>query len=100
MGLLIYLYGGSPAAEVQSFLQGRKVAVLVYGFPPNVGATGTAALLNVPKSLEALLGALRAQGYNLGPEAEAIDGEAIVNALKMQEDQRAILEGAAGIAKR
>jgi len=25
------------------------VAMLLYGFPPNVGATGTAALLNVPK---------------------------------------------------
>ena len=23
--------------------------MLLYGFPPNVGATGTAALLNVPK---------------------------------------------------
>ncbi len=29
--------------------QDRKVAMLLYGFPPNVGATGTAALLNVPK---------------------------------------------------
>ena len=27
----------------------RRIAVLVYGFPPNVGAVGTAALLNVPK---------------------------------------------------
>jgi magnesium chelatase subunit H len=27
----------------------RKLAVLLYGFPPGVGATGTAALLNVPK---------------------------------------------------
>ena len=25
------------------------MAMLLYGFPPNVGATGTAALLNVPK---------------------------------------------------
>ena len=31
----------------------------MYGFPPGVGATGTAALLNVPKSLEKLLGSLR-----------------------------------------
>ncbi len=30
----------------------KRLAVLVYGFPPGVGATGTAALLNVPKSLE------------------------------------------------
>ena len=29
--------------------QERKVAVLLYGFPPGVGATGTAALLNVPQ---------------------------------------------------
>jgi magnesium chelatase subunit H len=28
----------------------RKVAVMLYGFPPGVGATGTAALLNVPKA--------------------------------------------------
>lgn len=38
------------------------MAVLLYGFPPGVGATGTAALLNVPKSLEAMLHALQAQG--------------------------------------
>jgi magnesium chelatase subunit H len=28
----------------------RKVAIILYGFPPGYGATGTAALLNVPKS--------------------------------------------------
>ena len=37
----------------------RKVAVLLYGFPPGVGATGTAALLNVPRSLERTLQAMR-----------------------------------------
>jgi hypothetical protein len=36
----------------------RRLALLLYGFPPGVGATGTAALLNVPKSLENLIGAL------------------------------------------
>ena len=80
--------------------QERKLGVLVYGFPPNVGATGTAALLNVPKSLEKLLAGLKDQGYDLGPGGAAIDGEAIISALKMQEDQRAILEGSAGILKR
>lgn len=44
-----------PASE-------RKVAIVLYGFPPGVGATGTAALLNVPRSLEALLGRLRQEG--------------------------------------
>ena len=29
--------------------QERKVAILLYGFPPGVGATGTAALLQVPR---------------------------------------------------
>ena len=33
----------------------RKLAVLLYGFPPGVGAVGTAALLNVPQSLKSLL---------------------------------------------
>ena len=76
------------------------MALLLYGFPPGVGATGTAALLNVPKSLERMLEQLQEQGYDLG-EASAggakIDGEAIVAALQLQEDQRAIFKGAAGI---
>lgn len=37
----------------------KKIAVLLYGFPPGVGATGTAALLNIPKSLSQLLEALK-----------------------------------------
>ena len=39
---------------------------MLYGFPPGVGATGTAALLNVPKSLEQTLQTLRDEGYDLG----------------------------------
>ena len=42
----------TPAAQ-------RKLAILLYGFPPGVGAAGTAALLNVPESLEQCLQALR-----------------------------------------
>lgn len=81
-----------------SLLQDRKLAILLYGFPPGVGATGTAALLNVPKSLENTLKALQAEGYDLGPGFEQeIDGEAIIAALKMQEDQRAISQGSKGI---
>ena len=78
-------------------MQDRKLAILLYGFPPGVGATGTAALLNVPKSLERTLQALQSEGYDLGPNADQIDGEAIITALKMQEDQRAISSGASGI---
>lgn len=81
--------------------QDRKLAILLYGFPPGVGATGTAALLNIPQSLASLLARLRDEGYDLGelPEGE-IDGEAIITALKMQEDQRAISEGAKGIERK
>lgn len=44
----------------------RRVAVLLYGFPPGVGATGTAALLNVPKSLENLITALKVKAGWVG----------------------------------
>ena len=86
--------------KVWAIAQERKIAVLLYGFPPGVGATGTAALLNVPKSLERMLEQLQAQGYDLGPASgQGISGEAILDALRMQEDQRSISSGAAGIEK-
>ena len=59
----------------------RKIAVMLYGFPPGVGATGTAALLNVPKSLERTLQTLRDEGYDLG-DGPLPSGEALVNALR------------------
>ena len=83
-------------------LQERKIAILLYGFPPGVGATGTAALLNVPASLAKLLQELHQQGYDLGSgwDSGELDGEAIVSALKMQEEQRAVYEGKPGIERR
>lgn len=44
----------------------RRIAIMLYGFPPNVGAVGTAALLDVPDSLEKLLMRLHKEGYNVG----------------------------------
>ena len=58
----------------------RKLAVILYGFPPGYGATGTAALLNVPKSLLNFLQALKAQGYDVGELPE--DGENIIKRVK------------------
>ncbi|KAK9811539.1 hypothetical protein WJX72_005618 [[Myrmecia] bisecta] len=84
----------------QTPVKDRKLAILLYGFPPGVGATGTAALLNVPKSLSNLLASLREAGYDLGEDHGLVDGETVVTALKAQEDQRAIMEGAAGIERR
>jgi magnesium chelatase subunit H len=62
-----------PASE-------RKIAVILYGFPPGYGATGTAALLNVPRSLLKFLHALKEQGYDVGELPE--DGEELIRLVK------------------
>ncbi|MFN7434201.1 MAG: magnesium chelatase subunit H [Betaproteobacteria bacterium] len=43
----------------------RKVAAVLFNFPPNSGATGTAAFLSVFESLHRLMGELAAQGYSV-----------------------------------
>jgi len=45
----------------------KKVAIVVYNYPPGQGNTATAALLDVPASLIALLDRLTAAGYSVGP---------------------------------
>ncbi|MEH2398989.1 magnesium chelatase subunit H [Nostoc sp.] len=62
-----------PASE-------RKIAIILYGFPPGYGAVGTAALLNVPRSLLKFLHALKDQGYTVGDLPE--DGEELIRSLK------------------
>ncbi|MEI7769674.1 MAG: magnesium chelatase subunit H [Chloroflexales bacterium] len=44
----------------------KKVAIVVYNYPPGQGNTATAALLDVPASLIALLDQMRAAGYTVG----------------------------------
>ncbi|MEM7683821.1 MAG: magnesium chelatase subunit H [Pseudomonadota bacterium] len=46
-------------------IQNRKVAVVLYGFPPNAGAVGTAAHLGVFESLHNTLNAMAAEGYDV-----------------------------------
>ncbi len=41
----------------------RKLAIVLFNFPPNAGATGTAAYLDVFASLDHVLRNLRARGY-------------------------------------
>ncbi len=65
----------------------RKLAIILYGFPPGYGATGTAALLNVPKSLVGLLQALQQQGYNVGDFPE--DGEVLIQQVKAADNANA-----------
>ncbi|WP_413201056.1 magnesium chelatase subunit H [Nostoc piscinale] len=68
----------TPASE-------RKIAIILYGFPPGYGAAGTAALLNVPRSLIKFLHALKDQGYNVGDIPE--DGEELIRRVK-EADER------------
>lgn len=54
----------------------KKVAIVVYNYPPGSGHTATAALLDVPTSIIRLLHRLRDEGYTVGqfpeePEAMA-----------------------------
>ncbi|MBO1351250.1 MAG: magnesium chelatase subunit H [Hormoscilla sp. GUM202] len=58
----------------------RKIAIILYGFPPGYGATGTAALLNVPRSLIKFLQALKEEGYHVGDIPE--DGEELIRRVK------------------
>jgi magnesium chelatase subunit H len=77
----------------------RKLAITLYGFPPNVGAVGTAALLDVPRSLENLLGRLREEGYDVGdfgihnPDKSS-SGESLVAALSVLCEGPVISSGA------
>ena len=61
------------AALRRSQVAERKVAVVLYGFPPNAGAAGTAAYLGVFESLFNTLHAMAAEGYDLTPPATLDD---------------------------
>jgi magnesium chelatase subunit H len=68
----------------------RKIAIILYGFPPGYGAVGTAALLNVPRSLIKLLHALKAQGYTVGEIPE--DGEELIRQIKAADEINPLVE--------
>jgi magnesium chelatase subunit H len=63
----------------------RKVAIVLYGFPPNAGAIGTAAYLSVFESLHNTLHRMADEGYDLTPPASVNDLRAAV--LKGNADQ-------------
>ncbi|KAB8331480.1 magnesium chelatase subunit H [Scytonema tolypothrichoides VB-61278] len=62
----------------------RKIAIILYGFPPGYGAVGTAALLNVPRSLLKFLKALKDEGYTVGDLPE--DGEELIRLVKQADE--------------
>lgn len=79
----------------------RKISIMIYGFPPNVGAVGTAALLDVPNSLEHLLKRLHEEGYDLGEFATDSDanGQSLVAALSILCEDSVIAAGLSRMPK-
>ena len=58
----------------------RRIAITIFNFPPNSGATGSAAHLAVFESLHATLGRLAAEGYDvIVPESVAALQDAILH---------------------
>jgi len=51
----------------QAKAKNRKVAIVLFGFPPNAGAAGTAAYLDVFRSLHNTLHVMAAEGYDVTP---------------------------------
>lgn len=51
----------------------RKLALIVYDYPPGLGRKATAALLDVPASLLATLQRLKAEGYDTGELPESAE---------------------------
>jgi magnesium chelatase subunit H len=62
----------------RSAAKDRKLAIVLFGFPPNAGAAGTAAYLDVFRSLHNTLHALKAEGYDLEPPATVENLRAVV----------------------
>ncbi|MEO9575555.1 MAG: magnesium chelatase subunit H [Tateyamaria sp.] len=52
---------------------GKKIAVVLFGFPPNAGAVGTAAYLSVFESLFNTLNEMKARGYTVDVPATVDD---------------------------
>ncbi len=56
----------------------KKVAIVLFGFPPNAGAVGTAAYLSVFESLFNTLHRMKSEGYDLTPPATLDDLRATI----------------------
>ncbi len=51
----------------------KKIGIVLFGFPPNAGAVGTAAYLDVFESLHNTLHRMAAEGYDITPPATSDD---------------------------
>lgn len=71
----------------------KNVAIVLFGFPPNAGATGTAAYLNVFESLQNTLTQMKAEGYDVAlPETVAHLRAAVLEGNAKQYGQDANVE--------
>jgi magnesium chelatase subunit H len=57
----------------------KKIAITIFSFPPDKGNVGTAAYLDVFDSIRAVLGQLKAEGYDIGDAP--MDKQAIMEAV-------------------
>jgi magnesium chelatase subunit H len=57
----------------------KKIAITIFSFPPDKGNVGTAAYLDVFDSIRAVLGQLKADGYDIGDAP--MDKQAIMEAV-------------------
>lgn len=59
----------------------KKIAITIFSFPPDKGNVGTAAYLDVFASIRAVMGQLKAEGYDVGeiPESKEKIMESILN---------------------
>jgi magnesium chelatase subunit H len=59
----------------------KNIAITIFSFPPDKGNVGTAAYLDVFDSIKAVLGQLKAEGYNIGdaPNTKEAIMESILN---------------------
>ena len=64
----------------------KKLAFIVYDYPPGLGKKASAALLDVPRTLFAALQRLKKEGYNVGQLPESSD--ALFNALDKATDHQ------------
>ncbi|UCF50873.1 MAG: magnesium chelatase subunit H, partial [Bradyrhizobium sp.] len=77
----------------------RKVAIVLFNFPPNAGNTGTAAFLSVFESLHRTLSAMKREGYQveLPESADALRDRIVVgNAARFGADANVHARIAAG----
>jgi magnesium chelatase subunit H len=77
----------------------RKVAIVLFNFPPNAGNTGTAAFLSVFESLHRTLAAMQREGYQVDvpADADALRERIVVgNAARLGADANVFARIAAG----